>query len=175
MKAIEDLEAAYAAATQGEVVLDGQMVVLKDNPEYVMCDCLDDDKTLEQEMADAHLIALMKNNFPALIECAKALKNVLRNTPTIDYLTREELHRRSHRPRQTEGSEMNWTDEDERILQELQERKRQCEASLLEPVKLAVAELFWRQMGDDDVANVLIENATQIRKVLEPFDKEFKS
>lgn len=78
-------------------------------------------------------------------------------------------------PRQTEGSEMNWTDEDERILQELQERKRQCEASLLEPVKLAVAELFWRQMGDDDVANVLIENATQIRKVLEPFDKEFKS
>lgn len=91
MKAIEDLEAAYAAATPGAVRLDGHCVVKDEEGTFVVfADCGDELKPEAQGVADARLIALMKNNLPALIECAKALKNVLRNTPTIDYLTRED-------------------------------------------------------------------------------------
>lgn len=76
MKAIEDLKAALAADPHPEVVADGHMVVHKDHEWHVLCDCADDLKTEAREIADAHLIALMHNTLPALIECAEALKEV---------------------------------------------------------------------------------------------------
>lgn len=77
MKTIEELKAAYAAATPGEwehfdspgmspdLVFIGQHgVATLNGPEYC---------------TNAHLIALMHNTLPALIECVEAL-NVLAET-----------------------------------------------------------------------------------------------
>lgn len=77
MKALEDLEAAYAAATQGEWERDEDFVHTSDT--FVAeCAPYGSNKYSEQFVANAHLICEMKNHLPALIECVKALERVLR-------------------------------------------------------------------------------------------------
>lgn len=70
---------------------------------------------------------------------------------------------------------MNWTDEDERPLKELQERKQRYENTMADCVGRVVDQHFTYDMELGEIRDTLIHNATQIRKVLEPFDKEFKS
>lgn len=68
---------------------------------------------------------------------------------------------------------MTWTAEDEKQLQALQNRKANHTRVLEECVDRMVSQHFHYDMSLDQITNTLIENATQIRKVLEPFDKEF--
>lgn len=67
---------------------------------------------------------------------------------------------------------MAWTKEDEATLQALLERKQAEERVLRECVERAVAQWCSYGMREDDVVAALIEHATVMRKVLEPFDRE---
>lgn len=75
MRTIEDLKAAYAAATPGELYADEERFckrmesIFKHGPVLGVC-------AGEKAKANAHLIALMHNALPALIECAKALRGL---------------------------------------------------------------------------------------------------
>lgn len=83
MKALEELKAAYAAATQGEWEVgdldkNGQRIVRNEHIELFTGwhHCVG---SIEKEMeANARLIALLHNALPALIECAEALQALLR-------------------------------------------------------------------------------------------------
>lgn len=69
---------------------------------------------------------------------------------------------------------MSWTTEDDKLLAEMLERKQAYENTMRECVARAVdTHLTVYQV--DEVVGDLIKNATVFRKVLEPFDKEFKS
>lgn len=70
---------------------------------------------------------------------------------------------------------MTWTNEDERTLNELQERKQQYENAMADCVGRVVDQHFRYNTDSGEIRDALIRNATQIRKVLEPFDKEFKA
>lgn len=71
---------------------------------------------------------------------------------------------------------MTWTKEDELLLKELQERKQQYENTMADCVERAVGTyLCLCSMCSSTVPIGLIEHATEFRKVLEPFDKEFKA
>lgn len=67
---------------------------------------------------------------------------------------------------------MTWTKEDEKLLKELQERKQQETRVLEDCVRRAVNQFHLYHSATDELADALIKNATQIRKVLEPFDEE---
>jgi len=66
---------------------------------------------------------------------------------------------------------MPWTEQDERLLKELTERKQAVQNVLRDCVTRMTAELKLHHCVDaDEAARDLIANAEQIRKVLEPFD-----
>lgn len=69
---------------------------------------------------------------------------------------------------------MNWTKEDEKILNEMLKRKSQSVVLLREGVERAV-DTYLTVYDPDEVTDDLIAHATEFRKVLEPFDKEFKA
>lgn len=66
----------------------------------------------------------------------------------------------------------NWTDEDERLLQELVERKSMHEAERRDSVQSVVNGFYFREMNETDLVDALIENATELRAALKPFAKE---
>ena len=67
---------------------------------------------------------------------------------------------------------MTWTIEDEALFQRLNERRTREKRTLEECVERAVDQWAFHNMLSHEIAGYLIENATQIRKVLEPFDPE---
>ena len=67
---------------------------------------------------------------------------------------------------------MTWTIEDEALFQRLNERRTGEKRTLEECVERSVSIWSHYNMSNYDIAKSLIENATQIRKVLEPFDPE---
>lgn len=70
---------------------------------------------------------------------------------------------------------MPWTDEDERLLKELTERKEATQNTLWDCViRLAVELRLHHCVDADEMARDLMGNAEQIRKVLEPFDPSVK-
>lgn len=78
MKAIEDLKAALAAATIFELVTGEDPVDVLDAKGDFFATTLapESDVATQRDYDHARLIALMKNNLPALIECSEALKTL---------------------------------------------------------------------------------------------------
>lgn len=74
----------------------------------------------------------------------------------------------------SEGVKLAWSQEDERFLQEMLERKRVSEQATRDCVYRAVKDWFYYNMDNGDIAEALINDATKMRKVLEPFDRELK-
>lgn len=68
---------------------------------------------------------------------------------------------------------MNWTEEDEERLQELQERKQRHVNLMRDCVVRSVSMWYHDCLSTAEVADRLINNATAIRAVLEPFDGGF--
>lgn len=70
-----------------------------------------------------------------------------------------------------EGNHMAWTNEDEKLFQELMERRKAERTVLWQCVKRAAHKAMLPNISTiDDITDVLIENAERFRKVLEPFD-----
>lgn len=85
MKALEELKAALEAATPGDWVCDQKFIVAPDPRDvfqdiYVAEVVTEDDEDRYDPLRyeyNAHLIALMHNALPALIEAAEALENLV--------------------------------------------------------------------------------------------------
>jgi hypothetical protein len=69
---------------------------------------------------------------------------------------------------------MNWTPEDEAKLKELTERKAHTVKMNRDCLERAVNRKYYLDMPLVDVLDALIKDATVLRKVLAPFDKELK-
>lgn len=66
---------------------------------------------------------------------------------------------------------MPWTEQDEKLYQELMERRKAERSALWLCVKRAAHEAMLPNIRTiDDITDALIENAERFRKVLEPFD-----
>lgn len=65
-----------------------------------------------------------------------------------------------------------WTREDEQDLNALLDRKQTMRRTLEDCVELAVERWAYHNMSANDISSSLMHHATQIRKVLEPFDSE---
>lgn len=65
---------------------------------------------------------------------------------------------------------MTWTEQDEKLYQELMERRKAESNALWQCVNNAVLRAPLEMSSAYDVTNTLIENAERFRKVLEPFD-----
>lgn len=69
---------------------------------------------------------------------------------------------------------MTWSAKDEAQLAALTLRKNADKRSKRDCVDRAVDQWAFREMLVCDIVDALIDHATTIRKVLEPFDKELK-
>jgi hypothetical protein len=65
-----------------------------------------------------------------------------------------------------------WTSKDEAMLRELIERKKRIDEQNREPLRMIVRESSPAEIDNlgESVTDWLIENATQLRVLLEPFD-----
>lgn len=66
-----------------------------------------------------------------------------------------------------------WTAKDEAALQELQERKKRIDEQNREPLQQLAETIpggVFGQGGPEDITKWLIENATELRTLLAPFD-----
>lgn len=72
-------------------------------------------------------------------------------------------------PEMTAVVRSRWTSKDEALLQELTERKARIDRQNREPIVELAAIFMTGSAEDAGLADWLIENATQLRALLEPF------